>query len=217
MSFRLTAVVAVVIVGLGYQSVDGQITGREPACGCYCSYPNYVSFDETPCTSRLREESCEDGMKELPPAKLQTICRRIRAKLHTKPDTNPCKQLFKKICPPHCEDISCYCGYSPSGGCAFAGSGSRQGTVKIYEGPSLTSAPILNVPNGTRLCYTLVMEVDGQQWFKVKPPGRPSGWVSSKDLVCRRPGDPLPLDVKSLNLDLSNARPTAAQVAGGRG
>lgn len=215
-SIVITAL-ALAMIGFAFQPAEGQITGREPACGCYCPYPDYESFNISPCTGRLSADACEDEMKELPPEKFQTICRRAQARLHTKPDGNPCKQLFAKICPAYCEDIGCYCGYSPDGGSAFARSGSRQPTVNVYEGPSASSRVTSYAINGSRVRYTQVMRVDGQEWFKASVLGGPSGWISSKDLACRRPGDKWPVNVEQLHLDLGTARGTAALVAGGRG
>jgi len=59
------------MVGLACQTAIGQTTGQEPACGCYCSYPNNESCDITPCTARLQEDACEDNMKSMPPEQLQ--------------------------------------------------------------------------------------------------------------------------------------------------
>ena len=205
---------AVVMILFSNPATNSQITGREPACGCYCGYPNYESFDITPCTGRLRDDACEDNMKEMPPEQFRKVCRWLQAKLKSKPDAYPCKKLFNQICPPHCEDISCYCGYSPDGGCAFAYSGSGAGSVRVFESPS-GAATVVSVPNGARLCYRSVMQVDGQTWFQVRPPGKPVGWVSSKDLNCRRPGEALPIFPPPGTP--GEARPTAAQVAGGRG
>lgn len=216
MRSTLITALAVVVIGFECQTAEGQINGREPACGCYCSYPYYESFDITPCTGRLSDDACEDNMKQMPPDQFRKVCRWMQAKLRSKPDTYPCKKLFNQICPPHCEDIGCHCGYSPDGGCTFAYSGSGTGSIRIFEMPSSASAPLAAIPNGTRVCYKMVMKVDGQEWFQVRPPGKPAGWVSSKDLKCRRPGEPLPIFPPG-RPDPGAARPTAAQVAGGRG
>lgn len=212
----LITVLAVVMIAFVHQSTDGQITGREPACGCYCPYPDYESFNITPCTGRLRDDACEDNMKQMPPYQRRSICQRMQAKLRSKPDTYPCKKLFNQICPPPCDDISCYCGYSPDGGCTFAQNDSG-GSVRVYESPSTGSATLASLPNGSRVCYKMVMKVDGQEWFQVKPPGKPGGWVSSRDLKCHRPGEPPPILNYPGPGNPNEARPTAAQVAGGRG
>lgn len=77
-----------------------------------------------------------------------------------------------------------YCGYPPDRGAVLvSATGSAVG--KMYSEPTTQSAVIATSPNGTRLVYDRVMEVNGQTWFHVIPPGKPGGWVSSKDLACR--------------------------------
>lgn len=107
-----------------------------------------------------------------------------------------------------------YCGYGTDRGGLFAFGVTGAGT-KIHASPSETSSSVAFAPNGSRLIYDRVMQVDGQIWFHVSPPGKPAGWVSSPDVGCRRPGEPPPwLSRPPLE---GSARGTAALVAGARG
>ena len=107
-----------------------------------------------------------------------------------------------------------YCGHGTDRGGLFALSATGVGP-KIHASHSATSPAVYLVPNGSRLIYDRVLQVDGETWFHVSPQARPAGWVSGADVACRRPGEPPPLLFPPS--DLAGARPTAAQVAGDEG
>jgi hypothetical protein len=216
MRSNLMTAVTLVMMGLALQTAYGQITGREPPCGCYCAYPNYESFDETPCTSRLREDACEDGMKALPPEKFQSICRRMQAKLKSKADTNPCKKLYAKICPAACDDVSCYCGYGPDKGFTYT-----PRTAYGRSGPSKTAPTVATLSSGGRFLYrSTTRAADGETWFEIAPPGMSGGtaWVPGSELSCRRPvPPPVQRPSKVVDSGVGVARSASAQTAGSRG
>lgn len=216
MRSNLITAAVLLMIGFAYQTAHAQITGREAPCGCYCGYPNYESFNETPCTGRLQEDACEDGMKALPPEKFQSICRRMQAKLKSKADTNPCKKLYAKICPAACEDVSCYCGYGPDKGFAYT-----PGTANARSGPSTSATAVATLPSGGRFLYRSTTRTpDGETWFEVVPPGLNGGtaWVPGTELSCRRPVPP-PVTKPSRVVDtgIGVAKTSSAQTAGSRG
>lgn len=209
----LLVVVLVTWISLG--TVNGQITGREPACGCYCGYPNYESFDISPCTSRLREEACEDGMKDLPPDKFRSVCQHMQAKLKSKGDTNPCKQLFNKICGAPCESVSCYCGYGPDRGFTYT-----PGTANGRSAPSPSAPVTATLPTGGRYLYVSTRAVGGTTWFEVRPFGSPGTtvWVPGSELSCKRAVPPVrhkPSRIVDSGIGVANTRST--QTSAGRG
>lgn len=203
------------MIGFAFQNADGQITGREPACGCYCSYPNYESFDITPCTSRLREEACEDGMKQMPAEQFQSVCKRMHAKLRDKSDQYPCKKLFNQICGAPCDDVSCYCGYSPDKGFAYT-----PGTASGRSGPSKDAPKVSTLAGGGRFLYKSTRTVGSETWFEIVPPGMNGGtaWVPGSELSCKRPvPPPVPKPTKVVDNGTDVAKCSAAQTAGSRG
>lgn len=204
-------------LGLTIQKVYAQqpITSRKPPCGCYCGYPNYESFDETPCAGRLQEDACEDGMKGLPPEKFQSICRRMQAKLKSRPDSNPCKKLYAEICPASCEDISCYCGYGEDKGFAYT-----PRTATGRSGPAKSAPAVATLPSGGRFLFRGTRMADGETWFEVAPPGMNGGtaWVPGSELACRRPAPPpVPRPSKVVDSGVGVARGSHGQVAASRG
>lgn len=112
------------------------------------------------------------------------------------------------------------CDNMPEKGGLFASS--TTGPVVItYSEPSTGSRVVGNQPNGTHVVYNQTTRINGHTWYYVHPPGRPAGWIRGSDLMCLRPGTPMPspqyFDGPLLHPDGSTPRPTAAQVAGARG
>lgn len=108
-----------------------------------------------------------------------------------------------------------YCGYGIDRGAFFASSATGGGP-KVYASPLATSTSVGRFPNGSRLFYDRVMQVGGQTWFHVSQGGRPAGWVSSADVICRRPYGPAPMQPTFPGYSLEWARPVS-QTGGGRG
>jgi hypothetical protein len=106
-----------------------------------------------------------------------------------------------------------YCGHSLEKGAVFAQSPGH-GSVMIYSEPSSNSSHLVSVPNGARLIYNQTKQVNEATWFHVSPPGKPAGWVSSRDLACRRPGEPPPV---YLPFDNSPGGNCPGCAGGGRG
>lgn len=216
MRFNVMTAAVLLMIGFAYQTTPGQITGREAPCGCYCGFPDYESFNEAPCTGRLQEDACEDGMKSLPPEKFQSICRRMHAKLRTRSDAYPCKKLFNKICPTACEDVSCYCGYGPDKGFTFT-----PGTATGRSGPSKSAPAVATLPAGGRYLYRSTTRTpDGETWFELVPPGMNGGtaWAPGSELSCRRPNAPIPQrPSRVVDSGTGVAEASSAQTAGSRG
>jgi hypothetical protein len=63
---------------------------------------------------------------------------------------------------------------------------------KVYAEPTMDSKVISSPPNGTRMVYREVRENKEGKWFYTASPGRPPGWMKESDLVCNRPGEPVP-------------------------
>lgn len=93
---------------------------------------------------------------------------------------------------------------------------------KSYTEPSTSSQVTGTFPNGTRVVYNQTTRINGHTWYYVHPPGRPAGWMPGSELMCLRPGTPIPIpeyfDGPAFRRpDGSTERPTAATVAGARG
>jgi hypothetical protein len=207
--------VALAVIGFANHIAVAQITGREPPCGCYCGYPNYESFDIAPCTGRLQQDACEDEMKKMPAEQFQSVCRRMQAKLRSRPDTNACKKLYANICPAPCEDVSCYCGYSPDKGFTYT-----PGTANGKSSPSQDAPRVATLSSGWRYLYRSTRKVGGETWFEVVPPGLGGGtaWVPGSELSCRRPvPPPVPKPSKVVDTGTGVAKTQSAQTAGSRG
>lgn len=102
-------------------------------------------------------------------------------------------------------------------GALFVGS-PKHVVGNAYSDPTGDSKVIATSPNGTRMVYREVRESKGETWFYVVPPGRPPGWMRGSDLVCNRPGEPVPgRKIKELDSGLATERPTAAIASAGRG
>lgn len=220
--FPVATMMLLSLPSYGQQSLY-PITGREPACGCYCGYPNYESFGLKICTSRLQEDACEDGMKKLPAEEFKSLCRKMQAKLKHQSDQSPCKKLFSKICGDVCEDISCYCGYGPDKGFVYY-SGSPGGEARSEP---FANAPVVATLNrGGRYVYRgTTRTVSGETWFLIEPPGLApdpelgprTAWVPGRALSCRRPtAPPPPRPTKIVDTGIGVAKTTSTQ-AGPRG
>lgn len=215
MKVNVIAAATILMIVFAYQTADGQITGREPGCGCYCGYPNYESFDISPCTGRLRDDQCEDNMKQMPEDQFRSVCRRMQAKLKTRSDENPCKKLFNKICPAACEDISCYCGYSPDKGLAYT-----PGNATGRSGPSKSAPKVATLASGGRYLYRSTRLAEGETWFEIVPPGMGGGtaWVPGSELSCKRAVPPPVLKPdRIVDSGIGVAKTSSAQTAGSRG
>jgi hypothetical protein len=118
--------------------------------------------------------------------------------------------------PPPPPDYSCK--KNPKGQGAMFAMSTKSGAAQVYSEPTGDSKVIASPANGTRMVYREVRQVNDETWFYVAPPGRSPGWMNGIDLVCSRPGDPIPPKInKPLDPGLANERPTAAISSAGRG
>lgn len=79
----------------------------------------------------------------------------------------------------------------PEKGTLFTMGTNRPGAL-IYSEPSTDSRIVGNQPNGMRVVYTQTRRINGQLWYYVHATGPMVGWIRGSELVCLRPGTPIP-------------------------
>jgi hypothetical protein len=197
---------------------NGQPRGQDPKgsrkdeCGCYvCGKLEIVEYADkaADCAGIVQENKCGKslGSDQVIPEVRRAFCEQVKAKGC---QTTMCDSPNGK-----------YCGDNmPDKGSVFA-AGSSAPVGRYYSEPSNGSQVISVFPNGTRLVYNQTKVIDGQRWYYINPPGRSAGWIPGSEVSCTRPGEPIYKPLTPAERDLferiGRSRPTAAQVAGGRG
>jgi len=132
-------------------------------------------------TGADRTVDCSDYLEnKVWPQVVKSICSQLKSK------NKMCPEAVATCNSPNQNGNDCY-GKMPEKGAVFAQSTTRV-VSRIYSEPSTSSETVGNQPNGTRLVYSQTKQVDGQTWYYVITPGRPSGWVSGSEISCTRPG-----------------------------
>lgn len=176
---------------------------RKPACGCYvCGTLDFIVFANkaADCAGILAEDTCSGymGSNDVSPEMRRSFCN----------------QVLSRGCKAACDSPNGkYCGDNTArSGSLYASTGGR-----VYSEPSTNSTVVDGPPIGARLRYTNTTQVNGQTWYYVQPPGRPSGWISGSQLSCTRPeAPPLPKRIQEIDSALVPAG-TTVQIAGSRG
>jgi hypothetical protein len=185
---------------------------RKDECGCYvCGRLEAVEYADkaADCAGIVQENKCRQslGSDQVSPEVRRSFCEQVKAKGC---QTSMCDSPNGRYCGDNMPD---------KGGLFAAGSNAPVG--KYYSEPSTGSQVIGNFPNGTRVVYNQTRVIDGQRWYYIHPPGRPAGWIPGSEVNCTRPGEPIYKPLTPAEKDLFDrivqSRPTAAQVAGGRG